>query len=430
MSSGYYRAKRVHLGIALAVLSHKPPDQSLPAYLIDLKALFPLAPTDQQSLNHGVSHNGRRVPDEEDPWRQRALELEKENELLKLRAQKHELETLALKTAPTPLDDSSADVQSSQPPKKKRKLAPKTLSDRLDLRTLVSDLRSGPSLPALKDSLDILTSFRTIQQSDANCLGETAQAILILNIKRSLAALENLLTAVIARGPSVVPISSRVDVASCLCNLLLSLLNSTLPLGPQHSILPQILGELTMRIIRPIIRGFHIISVHGFASIGLKESSRRSAPPDIRPDLLSIMRRLIDCLRALKERTRELREFIIFETVKEIESLWTIATDTESTTPEHTRQRRVGKLARKDSLWYHCSVLHVALDLLPPATTHESGTQSLLSSAAVQVLAGIIHHFDSQTPPDIVARGMMLAVVEKAWLSSLYGSCTEGEGAM
>jgi hypothetical protein len=328
-------------------------------------------------------------------------------------------------------------------------LAPRTLSDRLDLRTLVSDIRSGtyqifnlytidaalipprvgPSLPALKDSLDILTSFRTIQQSDANCLGETAQAILILNIKRSLAALESLLTAVLAQGPSVVPTSSRIDVAGCLCNLLLSLLNSTLPLGPQHSILPQILGELTMRIIRPTIRGFHTISVRNLASSGLKERSRKSAGPDIRPDLLSIVGRLIDCLRALKERTRELREFIIFETVKEIEILWTIATDTKPTTPEHTRKHRIEKLARKDSLWYHCSVLHIALDQLPP-TTHESGTQSLLSSAAVQVLAGIIHRFDSQTPPDVVARGMMLAVVEKAWLSSLYGSCTEGEGAM
>jgi hypothetical protein len=68
------------------------------AYLIDLKALFPLPPTGQKSLNRTVTHNGRRVPDsdEEDPWRQRALELEKENELLKLRAQKHELGKIQL----------------------------------------------------------------------------------------------------------------------------------------------------------------------------------------------------------------------------------------------------------------------------------------------------------------------------------------------
>lgn len=50
---------------------------------------------------------------------------------------------LALKSASTPLENLSADSHSSQPPKKKRKTAPRTLSDRVDLRTLINDLRSG-----------------------------------------------------------------------------------------------------------------------------------------------------------------------------------------------------------------------------------------------------------------------------------------------
>lgn len=61
-------------------------DLELVAYLIDLKAWF--TPTDPI---HMVSHNVRRVPDEDNPWRKRVLELEEENELLKLRAQKQEL---------------------------------------------------------------------------------------------------------------------------------------------------------------------------------------------------------------------------------------------------------------------------------------------------------------------------------------------------
>lgn len=56
------------------------------AYLIDLKGWFPPS----RDLSHRFS-NVRRVPDEDDPWRKRALELEAENELLKLRAQKQEL---------------------------------------------------------------------------------------------------------------------------------------------------------------------------------------------------------------------------------------------------------------------------------------------------------------------------------------------------
>ena len=38
-----------------------------------------------------VSHDRRRVSDEDDPWRKRVLELEEENESLKLSAQKQEL---------------------------------------------------------------------------------------------------------------------------------------------------------------------------------------------------------------------------------------------------------------------------------------------------------------------------------------------------
>ena len=356
-------------------------------------------------------------------------------------------EVLALKLAPTPLNDVNADA--SQPPKKKRKTATKVVSDRLDLRTLVNNLRSGghhiivltqpsyksgfhyigPSLPALKDSLDVLTSLRILQHSNTGCVNsETDEAILIPNIKRSIVALGNLIAAILSRNASVIMASSRVDVTSCLCNLLLALLQSTLPLRARHSILPHILGDLTMLIIRPIIQSFHSISVHELTS-GLKEPGRKSAAPDIRPDLLSLVKRLIECLCTLKARTRQLREFVIFETVKEIESLWGIEDSKKATTSERTREHRIGKLARKDSLWYHCSILHVALDQLPPSTASDTG-DTLLSSAAVQVLAGLIKRFDSQIPVDIVARGMMLAVVEKAWLSDLHGLSTEGEGSI
>ena len=284
--------------------------------------------------------------------------------------------------------------------------------------------RIGPSLPALKDSLDVLTSFRILQRSDSGCVDpETDEVILIPNIKRSLVALGNLVTAVLSQKSSVVATTSRVNVTSCLCNLLLTLLHSTLPLRPRHSILPHILGDLMIYIVRPIIRGFHSLSIQEL-TLGLKESSRKCAAPDIRPDLLSVVKQLIECLRNLKARTREVREFVIFETVKEVESLWSIEKK-QTIISEHTREHRIEKLARKDSLWYHCSLLHVALDQLP-----STASDSSLSSAGVQVLAGLIQRFESQTRMDVVARGMMLAVVEKAWLSDLHGSSTEGAGSI
>lgn len=255
----------------------------------------------------------------------------------------------------------------------------------------------------------------------------TEDVNLISTIKRSLSGLGNLLTAVLSRDAPVVASSSRVDVANTLCNLLLSIFNSTLPIAPRHSILPHILDELTMRILRPIIKGFYTISVHEFRS-GLQETNRKSVTIDIRPDILSIVKRLVECLRALKADTRELCEFITFETVKEIEDLWSVEVDRQVTTLDRTREHRLRKLARKDSLWYHCSVLHLALDQLPPLTASDASDQSLLSSTTVQVLAGLIHQFEGQIPVDVAARGMMLAVVEKAWLNGLSGPCIEERG--
>lgn len=298
----------------------------------------------------------------------------------------------------------------------------------------------GPSLPALKDSLDVLNSFYIIQQSELSDVKAAVAAedndVLIRNIKRSLVGLGNLLAAVLNHESSVVATSSRVDVTSCLCDLLVSLLNLTLPLSPRHTILPHILDELSLRIVRPIIRSFYSISAHEFTS-GLKEA-RGTSPtrmPDIRPDILSILKRLLTCLRTLKARTRELREFLIFETVKEIEELWTAVekdgqqSTVTTTTLAQARECRLRKLARKDSLWYHCSVLHVALDQLPSPSC-DGNDRSLLSSVAVQVLAGLMRRFESQMPVDAVARGMMLAVVEKAWLSGFYGPFTEGDGSI
>jgi len=272
----------------------------------------------------------------------------------------------------------------------------------------------------LKDSLDVLTSFRTIQISGTGPAESKTdhETILIPNIKRSLAALGKLITAVLARDASVMAASSRVDVISCLCNLLLGLLNSTLPLAPRHALLPHILGDLTICIVRPIIRGFHTLSVHELTS-AVKEKTRKKTKLDVRPDLLNILRKLIECLRTLKARTRDLREFMVFEAAKEVEALWS-SEGSKQPTDEPSREERIEKLARKDSLWYQCSVLHAALDRFPPLKASEVGDESLLSSEAVRVLADLARHFERGIPVDEVAKGMVLGVVEKAWLSGLY----------
>lgn len=270
-----------------------------------------------------------------------------------------------------------------------------------------------------------MTSFRIIKLSDANAVeSETdSKTILVPNIKRSLTALGKLLSAVLARDASVVAASSRVDVVGCLCNLLLTLLNSTLPLAPRHTILPHISGDLTMCIVRPIIRAFHTLSIHEL-TFAIQEKARKTSDPDIRPDLLSILRRLIECIRVLKERTRDLRAFMVFETAKEVEALW-ISEGTQPADSRPSREQRLEKLARKDSLWFHCSVLHDALDRFPLARADATSDESFLSSQAVNVLADLVRHFERGKPVDEVAKGMVLAVIERAWLSGLYETPAE-----
>ncbi|KAI0757626.1 hypothetical protein C8Q80DRAFT_1092347 [Daedaleopsis nitida] len=63
--------QQIRIAIALAALRHKPPEQSVQAYILDLQAAFPSA-TDREC---------RRAPSP-NPWRDRVLALEKDlNEL-------------------------------------------------------------------------------------------------------------------------------------------------------------------------------------------------------------------------------------------------------------------------------------------------------------------------------------------------------------
>ncbi|KAF8584940.1 hypothetical protein K439DRAFT_1633062, partial [Ramaria rubella] len=78
-----------NVATALAILSHKPSDQSLPSFLIDLKARFPLRTPNLKTASQSQDVN--QSFDEDNAWRRRALALEKENEALKLLTKKQEL---------------------------------------------------------------------------------------------------------------------------------------------------------------------------------------------------------------------------------------------------------------------------------------------------------------------------------------------------
>jgi len=85
----------------------------------------------------------------------------------------------------------------------------------------------------------------------------------------------------------------------------------------------------------------------------------------------------------------------------------------------------INQLSRKDSLWYHCSILHLVLDDLPKSLSNEKDLD-VLSAVAVDTLAALPRLLENEKPVDEIAKGMVLAVVEKAWLNGLYVPCEEG----
>ncbi|GJJ13851.1 hypothetical protein Clacol_008108 [Clathrus columnatus] len=408
------------LAIAICVLRNKPRDQSLASYIIDLKEKFPISQTTNTSTSTAAGYTEAQTQ-----WRKRALELEEENETLKFRLQKYEIESLASKlTLQSPQVDNAFSRTSK---KTKAGNNPNTL------RSLLDDLVAGPGLPRLQDSFDILSSFHTLKKaSDKQDIGSefNTETVLIPNVKRSLRALSKLLEALLGKESdgSNIAKSAKINVAERLQELLVSLLRSTFSMAPRHKVLSDIMEELCIGIVRPVIQGFHLVSIE----VSKISKNNKNSEVDIRPGLLRMILRLLNCLHSMKEKTRELREFMVVETAREIESLWKRTGDMRDPAGilDDTRQR----MARKDSLWYHCAIINIALDGLPEESTQENGkyhdrikNPSVLSVFAVDILYDLPRLFEQESPVDVMAQSMILAIVEKAWLGGLCVCEREGD---
>lgn len=290
-------------------------------------------------------------------------------------------------------------------------------------------LTSGPGLPLLQDSFDILSSFRTLKNVNTNSISETrefnTETVLIPNVKRSLKALGKLLDALLLRNESsgsIIARSTSIHVADKFRELFLSLLRSTLPLVPRCTLLSEIMEELCFGILRPVIQGFHLTSARIFEPLS-NNGKNKEIEVDVRPSMLRVIQQLLDCLYSLKEETREIREFLVLETAREISSLWGKKSASETV---GTLNEGLQRLARKDSLWYHCAVINIALEDLPQRPI-EDNDSTVLSEMAADLLYNLPRLFEEEDPVDVMAQGMILAIVEKAWLKGLYNCEREEE---
>ncbi|KAG1839306.1 hypothetical protein DFJ58DRAFT_107783 [Suillus subalutaceus] len=99
----------VRLAIAFTVLKHKPKDQSIPSYLLDLQSHFPVSDDSQATSDEGA-------------WRNHALSLERELESLMQKREDDEAELVRLRQNAT--KDIPDDLDTA-PQKKKTKKAGK-----------------------------------------------------------------------------------------------------------------------------------------------------------------------------------------------------------------------------------------------------------------------------------------------------------------
>jgi len=302
--------------------------------------------------------------------------------------------------------------------------------------------------------------------------------------------------------------SASVEMLQAVATLLSYLLTTVLPLfisrlkgkckatAQDSSIIiavDEILGQLTTLIFIPLVRSFGLLSQSYTANIF---SSKHAADAgtagtlDIRPDLCCFLRRALSDLdllgsiaaARLVHSLRGVRERVALETVREMEKSFPTQTQATSDTPKtrisRIRTDRIDKLARKDTLWYLCSVLHILFtpssgsassaatsktsrnghecvftamcqnklledgiltglsniigrNHIHPCTTSPShnkniGTNDHLSYTGTGVsvcggtgngkLSGMWHR---RTTVDEVGHGMILAVVERAWLYTI-----------
>jgi hypothetical protein len=303
--------------------------------------------------------------------------------------------------------------------------------------------------------------------------------------------------------------STSAEMLKALATLLSYLITAVLPLfisrlkgkqkgTAQHSsiivALEEILGQITTLIFIPLARSFGPLSLSYTTNVFSNNHAVDGSIADrfdIRSDLCCLVRQAIsdlDHLGALAAATLVhtlcgTRKRLALEAVREMEKSFlphtkqddaacTTTPDSATTDTPKTRIARIHKLARKDTLWYLCSMLYILftpssatsaarLNSQTPHGGHEFGKSQnkLLEDAILTGLSNIIardhscrcftspsrnmvaemneHRTDThtgvsscgdtgngklsgkcqrRTAVDEVGHGMILAVIERAWL--------------
>lgn len=296
--------------------------------------------------------------------------------------------------------------------------------------------------------------------------------------------LGSLLTSILkpsTSGVSDKSVESLKSIEMILCTTLITVCDVALPNKPNARTVHQkkntgtsssldlnaLLSVLTSQILRPLIISFYSLSWDFTSSMlqnntapKAKETSS-SLPVDIRSDVLAFIRRILAIITKkylFKWKKQDLFDFIALEGAERIKSLWSHSyhlneIDKDASLKKSnnsggarvlhrfSRITRLRRLARKDALWYYCAILQDVL-ASPPSSEIATiqGTGSLLSSnlilqKIIDILNGLFSICKESTcegagantvshePKDMdnIERGMIIAVLENAWLHGYMG---------
>ncbi|KAG5715173.1 hypothetical protein E4T56_gene3081 [Termitomyces sp. T112] len=386
---------RFRIAVALTALKFKPLDQSFMAYASELRSQFPSTSTELAFV---------------DFWRSLALKLEHDIQVLKEKYEAEQIRTSALESGVMSGSSLSAPNSSLEQPvtskkKPKKKPGPTTTScsentmrklpiPRPDLKAILEDLSlRNMSMSWVQSQHSLFSTLDSFMQLTA--LPEARLDLLTSVTLRAVNAIAKQICDIIS--PLVPSGSSDSDTLNCLGIALHHVLAESLP--PLEQVLPQtaepivaILDRTTRLILLPLVHAFYARSETYLGSlflppsVGLTDkilepsaSSHRSLSLDIRVDMLDLFRKIFCLLDgrlqsfATSSVSHTFRASLILETIRELDRVLSVVpaantshdpnggVDIHDKRYRRTRPDRVKRLAKKDSLWYLCTVLHLLL---------------------------------------------------------------------
>ncbi|KAG5638190.1 hypothetical protein H0H81_001392, partial [Sphagnurus paluster] len=397
---------------ALCALKFKPENQSFLAYTLELRSRFSKPSAD----NFGQS------------WRDLALSLERDLTALKEKYEAQKIRFLALqKVAPVHPDPPNPNSEQPAPAKKKSKKKSLPVvscsqepghvaSPRLDLKSILEDISTHirKDVPRISPPQSLFSAIDDFIHLTS--LHEVDLDLFVSVTIRTIEAIGGIFDKIL--NLATANVSSDLVSLESLGLALYHVLNVALPLFAPFTVpspVVNLLGRTTTLILKPLIRSLVyrswiylkcvFLSSSGGIITATSDTGASAKPPDdsgatpaidIRTDVLAVFKMIFSLVDGhLHSATpakpclvsHTLRASLILEALREIELLssggpaFSTSADpgdgdgVDNKKNHRTPLERVKKLARKDSLWFLCSVLHVLLGDL-------SGTVSVAPQSA------------------------------------------------